>query len=153
LTEVTVHHYETDGADPSTGERPRLAITTKRDDPLDCGPLGDARQALRGWVRPKAAPARRSDRSYAATTLWHEARGREQNAAVLNAAQSERAITIDGTATKTVMLTAAENRWTAVAVRADLTIIVAGHDVEPESLRLTPIADPAEKFGPRSPDA
>jgi hypothetical protein len=41
-----------------------------------------------------------------------------------------------------------------VARHADLTIIVAGCDVEPGSLHLEPIADPAARvLGPEPPDA
>ncbi len=151
LTYVTVHHYDTDDAELSPGTEPRLAITTKREDPRDCGPLGEARQALRGWVRPNRDRAGRPDGSHAASTLWDKARSRVQNAAALDAVQSGHAIMIDGQATTALMLTAA-GCWVAVAVRGTLTIIVAGHYVDPNSLRLRPIADPAETFGPQPPD-
>jgi hypothetical protein len=152
LTYVTVHHYATDDAEPSPGTQPRLAVTTKREDPRDSGPLGEARQALRGWVRPKGDRAGTPDGSHAASTLWHKARSRAQNAAALDAVQSEHAITIDGQPITALMLTSSATRWVAVAVRGNLTIIVAGHDVDPKSLSLRPIGDPAEEFGPRSPD-
>jgi hypothetical protein len=52
------------------------------------------------------------------------------------------------------MLNATGSRWVAVAQRADLTITVAAHDLEPASLRLEPISDPAaELLGPEPPDA
>ena len=148
LTHVAVRHYETEDADPSTGAQPRLAVTTKRDDPLDEGPLGEARWMLRGWVRPEGAPGRPTDRSEAAVALWHTARGRARHAAALDAVQSQHAITIDDQSTTVLVLTASDDRWVAVAVRGKLTIIVAGHDVELDSLRLAPIADPTQTFGP-----
>ena len=148
LTYVTVHHYPTEDAGLSLGTYPRLAVTTKRDDPRDSGPLGEARRTLRGWVRPKGDRKPTRDASHAASTLWHNARSRAQNAAVLDAVRSERTITIDGHLMTALMLAAAPGRWVAVAVRGNLTIIVAGHNVDSKSLRLSPVNDPAEEFGP-----
>lgn len=148
LTQVTVRHYETEDADPSTGAQPRLAITTKRDDPLDEGPLGEARWMLRGWARPEGIPDRPHNGSEAATALWTAVRQRAHHAAALEAAQSQHAITIDDQTATALVLTASADRWVAVAVRDKLTIIVAGHEVELDSLRLAPIADPAQAFAP-----
>jgi hypothetical protein len=52
------------------------------------------------------------------------------------------------------MLKESRNRWVAVARHADLTITVAGRNVEPGSLRLEAIADPvADLIGPEPRDA
>jgi hypothetical protein len=153
LTEVMIHHYETEDADPATAGRPRFAVTTKVDDPRDSGPLGEARFALRGWVRVKSPLLRRPGGSDAAKTLQLSADGRDANATALDAVQSEHNLTIDGMATTALVLTAPASRWVAVAARGNLTIIVRGRDVDPDSLRLSPIADPVKTFGPRPPDA
>ncbi len=153
LTEVIVDHYETDDADPATAGRPRLAVTTKVDDPRDSGPLGEARFALRGWIRAKSPLLRTPGGSDAAKTLQLNADTRDANAAALAAVQSEHNLTIDGVATASLILTAPASRWVAVAVRGNLTIIVRGRDVEPDSLRLSPIADPIKTFGPPPPAA
>lgn len=153
LTEVIVDHYETDDADPATAGRPRFAVTTKFDDPRDSGLLAEARFALRGWVRAKSPLLRRPGGSDAAKTLQLSADSRDANATALDAVQSEHNLTIDGVATASLILTAPASRWVAVAVRGNLTIIVRGRDVDPGSLRLSPIADPAKRFGPSPPDA
>ncbi|MGI8712629.1 MAG: hypothetical protein ACR2NR_05470 [Solirubrobacteraceae bacterium] len=153
MTEVIVDHYETDDADPATAGRPRFAVTTKFDDPRDSGLLAEARFALRGWVRAKSPLLRRPGGSDAAKTLQLSADSRDANATALDAVQSEHNLTIDGVATASLILTAPASRWVAVAVRGNLTIIVRGRDVDPGSLRLSPIADPAKRFGPSPPDA
>jgi hypothetical protein len=52
------------------------------------------------------------------------------------------------------MLNLPRNCWVVVARHADLTITVAAHDLEPASLRLEPIADPAAQLlGPEPPNA
>jgi hypothetical protein len=154
LTEITVYHYETPDADPYAGDRPRLAITTKRDE-LHAGEmLSEARQMLENWIREDAGAARWPDASRAAITLWLRARDRERRAAVLGAVRSEQLIAIDDASTEMLMLNAPRNRWVAVARHADLTIIVAASDLEPAPLRLEPIADPAAQLlGPEPPDA
>ena len=153
LTEVTVQHYETIDADPSTGARPRLSITTKLDDPRDSGPLGEARFALRGWVHRKSPALRRPGGSDAGKTLQLSADRRDANAIALDAGRSECALTLDGAITTALMLSAHDDRWVAVAIRDELTVIVRGHDVDPGSLRLSPVANPAGEFGPQTHDA
>lgn len=153
MTEVIVDHYETEDADPATAGRPRFAVTTKIDDPRDSGPLAEARFALRGWVRAKSRLLRWPGGSDAAKTLQLSADSRDANAAALDAVQSEHNLTIDGVASAALILTAPGSRWVAVAVRGNRTIIVRGRGVEPDSLRLSPIADPIKTFGPRPPDA
>ena len=77
----------------------------------------------------------------------------ESRAAVLGAVRSEQVITIGGALSRTVMLSTPGKRWVAVASHIELTIIVAAHDVEPASLRLEPIADPAAQLlGPEPHD-
>lgn len=151
LTYVIADHYETEDADPAAGGRSHVRIRTMLDYPQDSGPLEEVRQALRTWVRTAAddtKPGRGA--SQAASALWIRARHREHSALVLDAAESEQLLTIDGTLASALMLTAPGGRWAAVVVRGELTLVVAGHDVEPGSLRIAPVADPVEAFGPRS---
>ena len=55
--------------------------------------------------------------------------------------------------TSTLMLTTSD-RWAAVARHGNLTIVAAGHQVEPASLQLKPITDPlAQLLGTKPPDA
>ena len=75
-TEITVNHYDTPGADPYAGDRPRLVIVTKRDDLHSGGMLHEARRTLEGWVRGDASTAGWPDASRAAITLWLRARDR-----------------------------------------------------------------------------
>lgn len=154
LTEITIYHYETPDADPYAGDRPRLTITTKCDELHAGETLHEARRALEDWISRDSGAAQWPDASRAAITLWLRARERESRAAVLGAVQSEQLITIDGASTRTLMLNAPHDRWVATARHADLTITIAAHDLEPASLRLEPIADPAAHLlGPEPPDA
>jgi hypothetical protein len=151
LTYVIADHYETEEAEPAAGDRPRVRVRTMLDDPQDAGPFHEVRQALRTWVRTAADETRPGrEASPAASALWIETRRREHSAVVLGAAQSEQLLTIDGSPTRTLMLTAPGGRWAAVAVRGDLTLVVSGHDVEPGSLRIASVPDSVEAFGPQS---
>lgn len=153
LTDITIYHYDAPDADPYVGDRPHLTVTTKRDERHPGETLREARRALENWVR-EAGAAPWPNASRAAITLWLRARDRESRAAVLGAVRSEQLITIDGASTRALMLNAPGNRWVAVARHADLRIIVAAHDVDPASLRLEPIVDPAAQLlGPEPPDA
>lgn len=154
LTEITIHHYDRPGADPLADDRPLLAITTKRDQRHPGDAPAEARRTLEQWIREEAGAVRWPDASRAAITLWLRARDRQIRAAALGAAWSKPLITIDGVATTGLMLSGPRGRWVAVAVHADLTIAVAGENVELASLRLQPIADPAvHLLGPEPPDA
>jgi hypothetical protein len=155
LTEIRIYHYETSHGDPHEGDPPRLVITTKRE-PRRGVLLHEARQTLEGWIRNEAASAW-PEVSHPALTLWLRARARESRGAVLGAVASEQPITIDGSSAPTLMLSGpAGSRapWVAVAHHADLTITIAAGDLDPSSLRLEPIADPAaQQLGPEPPDA
>lgn len=153
LTEVTVSHYENPDADPLTGDRPRVAITTRRNE-YPVGVLERARATLENWIGKGAAPAPWPDASRAAVTLWLRARRRERRAVALNAIQSEQLITIDDMPIPALMLNGPQSRWVAAVRHAGLTILIAAHDLAPASLCLQPISDPAERLlGPEPPDA
>lgn len=153
LTDITIYHYDAPDADPYAGDRPHLTVTTKRDELHPGEMLTEARRALEQWMG-EASAAPWPNVSRAAITLWLRARERESRAAVLGAVRSEQLITIDGASTQALMLSAPGNRWVAVARHAHLRIIVAAHDVEPASLRLEPLVDPAAQLlGPEPSDA
>jgi hypothetical protein len=153
LTEITIHHRDTPHDHPYLGNPPRLAVTTRRE-PQRSRPLRDARQILHDWIGGAAGAARPPDASHAAITLWLRAQARETRGAVLTAAQSKQPITIDGSPVMSLKLSGPCGRWVAVAHHADLTIAIAGHNLDPSSLRLEPIADPAAQLlGPEPPDA
>jgi hypothetical protein len=154
LTEITIYHYDRPDADALAGDRPRLAITTKRNHRYSSDALTEAREALDHWIRRDAGGASWPDASHAAITLWLRARARESRGAALSATRSEPLITIDGAPTRALMLSGPGGRWVAVADHADLMIAVVGQDAELASLRLEPIADPAAHLlGPEPPDA
>jgi hypothetical protein len=149
-----IRHYERPDADPDTGDRACLVVITKRDGSRSGDGLREAHGALQDWARYESGGAQWPDASYAAITLWMRARDREGRAAVLGAVRSQQPITIDGAPASALMLTGPDNRWAALAHHADLTIIVAGRDLDPAALRLEPIADPnAQLLGPEPPDA
>jgi hypothetical protein len=149
-TGITIHHYEA-GADRLTGDRPRLAITTKHDEPFPSDLFTQLNQRLQDWIRRGESWP---DASRAAITLWMGAHNREVRAAALAAVQSEQLITIDDIPTTMLVLSTPHGRWVAAALHDDLTLIIAADDVSPTSLRLEPIADPiTQLLGPEPPDA
>jgi hypothetical protein len=145
LTSLTISHYDAPDADPFEGDRPRLEITTSTEgaDPGD--ELHDARWALDSWVH-NAGALRWPPLSTSAVTLWLRARDREVRAAVLDAARSESLISIDGTPEPFLVLTTSAGRWVAVRRHHDLTITIAGHGIDPATVTLDPIPDPAARL-------
>lgn len=154
LTSVTVAHFKAHGVkDSVTWIQPALTISTERDDPQFAGPLDRARLALRHVARPDLSRGRRPAASDAASALRHRARSRRDQAAALNAVQSERAIDIDGQSVAAFTLTGATGGWAVVASHNDLVITVAGHEIDSDSVRLVMVADPVTTFGPPFPRA
>ena len=153
-TEITIRHHDTPVTDPLSADRPRVEITTTQGDSL-FSELRQVRHALDSWLRADSAGTHWPDGSGAALTLWLRARDRDRRAAVLGAKRTEQPITIDGTRTPSLMLRAG-GRWVAIARHATLTITItiAGHEVDPASLRLQPITDPvAQLLGPEPLDS
>jgi hypothetical protein len=63
-------------------------------------------------------------------------------------------ITIDGTAQPFLRLSTPTGHWVAVRRHGDLTITIAAHDLDPTTLALEPIADPAARLlGPEPEEA
>lgn len=147
--EITIYHYDNPDPDPYAGDRPRILITTRRDDRPFLGTLFEARRALESRIRADSGSTQWPNASDAAITLWLRARDRERRAAVLDAKRSEQVITTDGAPVAALMLSTPAKQWVAVAHHSDLTIIVAAHDIDVASLRLRPITDPiAQLLGP-----
>jgi hypothetical protein len=142
LTELTVGHHAEENDDPFT--TPDLSITTSiREDHHN--DLHRARRALEMWVHDHNRP--RSDGlSDAATMLWFAAGGRDRRAAATGAMQTEPLITIDGTLQPFLRLSTPTGRWVAVRRHDDLTITIAARDLDPTTLALEPIPDPAARL-------
>jgi hypothetical protein len=153
LTSLTIRHYDTPGADPYAGDRPRLEITTSNDDPHRGGELREARWTLNSWLHNDGTHSLWPKASHAAIIVWLRARDREMRAKVLAAIRSEQLITVDGTAQPFLTLTTHSSRWVAVHRHDDLTITIAAHDLDPTTLTLESIPDPAARLlGPEPKD-
>jgi hypothetical protein len=152
LTSVTIGHYDTPDADPYAGDRPRFEIATAREDSPANDELRQARWTLYGWLQNNDEDARSSwpETSRAAVTLWLAARDRTVRGKVLAAVSSEQPISIDGAPAPFLTLTAAAGHWVAVRRHNDLVITIAASDVDPTTIRVEPIPDPAATLlGPR----
>lgn len=71
---------------------------------------------------------------------------------MLDAATAERLIEIDGQPTAMLTLTPPGGLWTAAVCLGDLTIVLAAHKLEPTTLRLTALTDPAAALLGPEPD-
>jgi hypothetical protein len=147
-TQITIHHHDTEDVEPWSGARPRLTVTTKRV-PYRLEPLEEASRELQSWVGNDSHGTPWPDVSRAAITLWQRARERERHAMVLDAVRSEQPIEIDGAPATALMLSPPGSRWTAAVSLAGLMIVIAASEVEPTTLRLRTVSDPAaELLGP-----
>ena len=152
LTSVTIGHYETSDADPFSGEPPQFEITTSVEDSPGDDELRLARGSLEDWLRNHDEDARASwpEASRAAVTLWLAARDRAVRAKVLAAVGSEVSICIDGAPAPFMTLTAATGHWVAIRYHSDLVITIAASELDPTSISLEPVPDPAAALrGPR----
>jgi hypothetical protein len=72
---------------------------------------------------------------------------------VLDATHSETLITSDGTPEPFLTLSSPTGCWVATRRHNDLAITVAGHDLDPTTITIEPIADPAARLlGPKPED-
>jgi hypothetical protein len=150
LTELTVGHRAVENDDPFAA--PDLTITTSIGKARDTD-LRRARRALEMWVSYDNSHPRSDGLSDAATKLWFAARARDRRAAA-GATQTQQMITIDGTAQPFLRLSTPTGHWVAVRRHGDLTITIAAHDLDPTTLALEPIADPAARLlGPEPEEA
>lgn len=150
LTTLTIRHYDTSEANPYAGDRPRLEVTTSIDDSHPRGELWASRWALGSWLRNDGTRSSWPHASRAAVTLWLVAREREVRAKVLAAARTNEQITIDGISQPFLTLTTPTGRWVAVRRHDDLPITIAAHDLDPNTITIDPIANPAARLlGPK----
>jgi hypothetical protein len=153
LTHLTIRHYDTPDANPYAGDLPRLEVTTSNDDPRLGDELREARSTLDSWLHNDGTRSRWPDASHAALTLWLRARDREVRAKVLEATRADQLITIDGTRQLFLTLNTPSGRWVAVRRHDDLTITIAAHDLDPTTITIEPIPDPAARLlGPEPED-
>ncbi|HEX5194460.1 MAG TPA: hypothetical protein VFW09_16815 [Solirubrobacteraceae bacterium] len=151
LTELTIAHTDTEDAD-LLDERPRIEVTTSTEE-LHGGELAVARQTLEQLVHDEVKGPEPPELSDAAITLWFRALDRRQRAAALAASRSETPITIDGAAQPFLILTTPSGRWVAVRRDDDLTVTIAVRDVDPATITIESIADPAARLlGPEPED-
>jgi hypothetical protein len=152
LTTLTISHHDRPDADFYSGDWPRLEITTSTtDESCPDSELREAQRILWSWLQNGGSEW--PDASDAARTLWLAARDRELRRKVLDATRSEQLITIDGTPEPFLTLSGPTSRWVAVRRHDDLTIAVAGHDLDPTTITLEPIPDPAARLlGPEPED-
>jgi hypothetical protein len=148
LTHVRIAHAET-LPDSMFVQRPRIEITTSID-PYQPGELAVARDAFASGVEADANRQPTDGLSDAAITLWFRAARRRRVAASYEAPVSETEITIDGARAPFVTVGTPNAHWVAARRHHDVTITIAGREVDPASLIIEPIADPHVRLlGPR----
>jgi hypothetical protein len=151
LTELTVAHTDTEGADLFE-RRPRLEITTSTEAPRP-SELALAQQQLEHLVQDEVTGTHADDLSNAAMTLYFRALSRRRRAAALDAVRSESQLSIDGAPATFLTLRTPSGRWVAVRRHEDLTITIAARDADPATIALEPITDPAARLlEPRPPE-
>ncbi|MGO9754927.1 MAG: hypothetical protein ACLP8S_29065 [Solirubrobacteraceae bacterium] len=150
LTKITIGHYAEETDDPF--RRPDLTVTTAINQRHN-SELRRTQRALEAWVHDDHNRPLPDGLSDAATMLWFAARRRDRHAAALEATPAEQLITIDGTPQPFLTLSTPTGRWVAVRRHDNLTITIAARDIEPATLTLEPIPDPAARLlGPEPPD-
>jgi hypothetical protein len=98
------------------------------------------------WVHDDPNHPHSDGLSDAATKLWFAARGRDRRAAAASATKTEQMITTDGTPQPFLRLSTPTGRWVAIRRHGDLTITIAAGDLDPTTLTLEPIPDPAARL-------
>jgi len=152
LTDLTIAHTESQDAD-LFDVRPRIEVTTSTDESHN-DEIAVAHQKLEQWVHDEIDHPLSPDLSDAAITLWFRAVDRRRRAAALAATRSEAQITIDGAAAPFLILTTPSGRWVAVRHHDDLTVTIAARDLDPTTITIEPIADPAARLlGPEPEDS
>ena len=150
LTSLTIAHAKT-LPDSMFVERPRIEVTTSID-PYQPGELAVARDAFASGMEADGNRRPTDDLSDAAITLWFRAARRRRVAGSHQAPVSETEITIDGTREPFVTVGTPNARWVAVRRHHDVTITVAAREIDPASLIIEPIADPAARLLGPEPD-
>jgi hypothetical protein len=151
LAELTIAHTDAEDADPLDGQ-PRIEVTTSIGDSYH-NELTVARRKLEQWIQDEIDRPRPPDLSDAAITLWFRAVDRRRRVAALAATRSEAQVTIDGAEEPFLALTTPGGRRVAVRRRHDLTVTIATRDLDPATITIEPISDPATRLlGPEPED-
>jgi hypothetical protein len=148
LTQITVGHAEKLD-DSGVVMRPRIEVTTSID-PYQPGELAIARGLFGRVIDSDSSQEPTDGLSSAALTLWFRANRRRRVTASHEAPVGETAITIDGALEPFMTVGTPNVRWVAVRRHHDATITIAVREIDPESLVIAPIADPAARLlGPQ----
>jgi hypothetical protein len=148
LTRLAIAHAETP-PDSMFVQRPRIEVTTSID-PYQPGELAVARNAFASGIEADANRRPTDGLSDAALTLWFRAVRRQRVAASHQAPISQTEITIDGAREPFLTVGTPNAHWVAVRRHHDVTITIAGRAIDPASLIIEPIADPAARLlGPK----
>jgi hypothetical protein len=147
LTHLTIAHTET-LPDSMFVQRPRIEVTTSID-PYQPGELAVARDGIASGIEADANQRPADGLSDAALTLWFRAARRRRVADSYEARVSETKITIDGAREPFLTVGTPNAHWVAVRRHHDVTITIAGREIDPASLIIEPIADPNALLGPK----
>ena len=150
LTSLTIAHAET-LPDSMFLQRPRIEITTSID-PYQPGELAIARDAFAAGIEADANQQPTDGLSDAALTLWFRAARRKRVAGSHEAPVSDSEITIDGAREPFLTVGTPNVHWVAVRRHHDVTITIAAREIDPASLIIEPIADPAARLLGPAPD-
>lgn len=147
LTHLTIAHAET-LPDSLYIQHPRIEVRTSID-PDQPDELTLAREAFASGIEADTNRQPSDGLSDAALTLWFRAARRRRVAGSHGAPVSETKITIDGAPEPFLTLGTPQGQWVAVRRHHDVTITIAGREIDPVSLIIEPIADPyARILGP-----
>ncbi len=148
LTHLAIAHAET-LPDSIFVQRPRIEITTSIE-PHQPGELAVARDAFAAGIEADRDRRPTDGLSDAALTLWFRAARRRRLAGSHEAPVSEIEITIDGAREPFLTVGTPNAHWVAVRRHHDVTITIAARELDPASLTIEPIADPAARLlGPK----
>ncbi len=147
LTHLTIAHAQTP-PDSMFVERPRIEVRTSIDSDQQ-GELAIARDAFGSGIEADVNRRPTDGLSDAALTLWFRAARRRRVAGSHEAPVSKTELTIDGAREPFLTVGVPNAHWVAVRRHQDVTITIAGREIDPASLIIEPIADPhARLLGP-----
>ena len=150
LTHLTIAHAET-LPDAMFIERPRIEVSTSID-PDQPSELAIARETFASAAEAGANWQPTDGLSDAALMLWFRAARRRRVAASHEAPVSETEITIDGAREPFITVGTPNAHWVAVRRHHDVTITIAAREIDPATLIIEPIADPAARLLGPQPD-
>lgn len=150
LIQLTIAHAET-LPDLMFVQRPRIEVTTSID-PDQPGELAVARDTFASGVEADANRQPTEGLSDAALTLWFRAARRQRVASSHQARVSETEITIDGAREPFLTVGTPNAHWVAARRHHDVTITIAARQIDPASLIIEPIPDPAARLLGPEPD-